>query len=543
MSTTASTPSPAPAMGRSVGGGMTWMVVTTALTRVLTFAAQIVLGWKLSEGDFGLFAYATGIAGVLMVCRDAAMRELLVQRGPGGYRRLSGSAFWLAFAYNLAVFLIIAAIAAPVSYGMFGDRSLADILWLIALSLPIGTPVGILQAKMRLEMRFAAFSAQIATMSVIRQGVTILLALWGFGSMALAIPVVVAAVFDVITTYSVCRDEPWKRPARRKVWPAMLKNSRWLMLGNLAYVFMDFGPYLLMSQVMRGASLEADIIKAIIGLYFFAYQITAQIGILLASNVQMVLMPALTLLKDDAVRQRAAALRALHALMLLASLASLGLAAVITPLEHLIWRGKWSDAVPAIIVLGVFFPWRVTFGLSSAMLMAQGRSREYAISALIEGAGLALAAGAGAIFISGDNPGQAATIVAWCTGIWLLLARLISTAWAFRGCGVPLRSVAGALFPSWLIAIVSGAAGYFADRFTNIAPIVEQALGGQHPGWWAVSAAAAAEAAIAGLTCVVVFVVLSRLLIADHVRDAVSTAPGRLRGVASRLFLLGRESA
>jgi len=94
--------------------------------------------------------------------------------------------------------------------------------------------------------------------------------------------------------------------------------------------------------------------KEVVGLVQFATVTTAQVGVLLSYSFQDVLFPALVHVKIGRARLRDALLRALSAIMLVGTAASLGLAVVMEPLERFLWHGKWASAVPAIQGFGVF---------------------------------------------------------------------------------------------------------------------------------------------------------------------------------------------
>jgi len=555
-------------MHERVAGGMTWMVVAVTATKITTFVAQAILGWYLLPEHFALYATATTISGFMMICRDMGVREILIQTGRARYAELSGPCFWLAFAYNMGMAILMAAVAYPLAVYVFHDIELARMLWVMCVALPIGTLTSILQAKLRLEMRFAAFGGQIIVSSVIRQVSMVLLAVWGYGPMALAIPVVVAAVSESVGTYVVSRDWPWMRAPRFELWRGLVSRAKWFMLGSVAVVSLDFGPYLVLSPAL-GASHPQ------VGIYFFAFQLTAQIGVLLSFNSLQVLLPALVAMQHEPERMRQASLRALRSLMLVGSIASLGLASIIAPLEDLIWRGRWAESVEAVIIMGFFFPWRVTSGLCSSLLMAQNRTKAYAVLTMLEGVGLVVVTGlavslqpsqeafawwsnlaaacAGtpfAAFFDGvarwvaPSAGTsswwigASGLSIW-TGLWLLVSRLTVTYLVFRPTGAPTKDVMMAVFPSWLLAILAGAAGFAADEFSGIGPIVARLVGGNNPSSAiAVTAANLARILVAGGACSLCFALFTRLLIPEQLRETISALPARVRPLVNMVLRL-----
>lgn len=509
-------PQPAEALGARVGHGMAWIVFVTIANKGLTSIAQIVLGWKLDAADFSVFAVATGIAGFIMVCKEAGMRELVVQRGKDQYEQIAGPTFWLAFWYNVIVAAIIAALAYPLS-AYLNKPSFALVIIVLGIALPIGTTGGMLLSKVRIDLDFARGSKISFWSNLLRQLSCIAFAFAGMGSMALALPAVVAAAAESIMYGRTSKIKLWREPAKTEQWPALLRDSRWLMFASVANIAIDWAPFVVLMPLGLLSATQN-------GLFYFGYQITAQVGVMLGMSVLLVLMPALTRLNADPIRQGQAVMRSLRTLMLVASIASLGLAACMPALESLLWRGKWQDVVPATILLGIFFPWRITFGLTAALLMAQGRSKLYSMLTLFEGVGLTISCCVAALI----EP--TATSVALGAGLWLFISRAAICLWITKQLGLPRRKLAIAMSSSWCMAILAGAAGWAADHYTNLRALLPQhiPIGSDATKLMLTDAV---RLGLAGSVTALVFLVLARLFLHEALRDVVLVAPVRLRSI------------
>ena len=543
---------PSEAMGRTVGGGMSWMVVSTVLTRLATFLAQILLGLWLLPGDFALYATATTIAGFLMVCRDMATGHILVQQGAAAYERTRGAAFWLAVAYNVAVAGLTSVVAYPLAVGVYHNEALAPMLIVMAWALPLGAVGNVLYAKLRLYMRFKAFGVQMALSGFLRQVSMVVLAKLGFGPMSFAWPILVCTLFDLVSLVIMSREAPWMYPPQLDQWKGLARRALWLMVNSLANFAMDFGPFLVLPPILiatlRAADPDSDFNKAaydITGWYFFAYQITAQIGVMIAFNAAIVLVPALQRLHGEPDRQRDAALRSLRTLMLAGSIASLGLACVMEPLEHLLWNGKFAPSVAAVLVFGMFYPWRITFGLCTSILMAQGAFRRLAILSAFECLGLMAAAAAAGVW------SPTTTGIAWWTGGWVLFSRLVATWYVFHKMGGGWARTLGAVFPAWGVALAAFAVALLADARLGVRThllgsewlgrLVAAQAGEPHRDLWVSRIADLARILITGSVCVATFGVLARVLLADDLRDMLRVAPHRLRGPLVKLLRLPHD--
>ena len=521
-------------MGKAVGRGMSWMLLATVISKVATSVAQVLLGWWLLPEHFRNFAMATTIAGFLMLAKDGGIPNFLNKKGSGEYEDLKGPSFWMCWVYNLGAAVLMAVAAYPLAI-WYEDPKLAPMLWVMALSLPLGTPAAMLQAKLRLDLRFKAIGMLMAMSIILRQVLTIVFAKMGMQEMSLAAPVVFTAIFDSVAAWWVCNDRPWKKRSETSRWRGIFSETKWLINGTVASFALDWGPYVVLGKLLS---------HNMMGYYFFAYQITAQVGMLLAFNLQMVLMPVLAKLNEQRERQGLAFVRVLRGLTLVGSFLCMGIASVMHPLEHLLWRGKWADAVGAVIVFGIFYPWRVGFAVTCAAMMAQGRFKYYSMTAWFEGLALMVAAAIGAWMDA------TATSVAWWTGVCVMVTRLMVTAAVFRHSGISLKLLPGAVFPGWLVSVAGGCVAWWVLSLVDplmggwvqqVLPI-EGALMSKLPEAIRASAQVTvvdlARCMVAGCTFVAAFAVFTRVLLAGDLREAVTMAPARVRGLVAKVLML-----
>lgn len=512
-------PARAPALAHHAGRGMSWIVLSSGVGKIATLAAQIALGNLLTAEDFGLFAAANGVASILSVVRDGGAVNILISRGREAYPSSSGPVFWMGLAL-LSVSAVVMALAAyPIAHG-YDKPGMFPLLLLIALSTPLMMPGAVLGAKMRLDLQFGAFSKQQGLSAVMRQALQVALAFLGFKASSMVLPMIATPLWDWAMAYAFTRDAPWRRAAHLEMWPPMLKASGWMILGVLGNLLLDWGPYAIMGALMTQAE---------VGVFYFAFQTTAQLGVFLAYGMQQVLFPVLTQLKDDPERFRLSALRSLDAIMLVGSVACITLALGIDPLEKLLWNGKWDKAVLAVMILGGFYVWRVSFGLTTAVMQALGRFREYAILTWIEGLCLCAATVAGCLL----QTRGVSELAVW-TGASLFATRCAGTFYVMRIIGCRYGEILTAVFPAWFLALISGVGVLVVENKLGVhdlilAPLERFGRPGEMVGY----------ALEAGLLCGVgglVYLALVRVLIPGPLKDAVSVAPARLRAPVAKLL-------
>ncbi|QOJ00174.1 MAG: oligosaccharide flippase family protein [Phycisphaeraceae bacterium] len=539
----------------TAGLGAFWMMLATVLAKGTTFASQILLGLILVPEHFSLFSMAAASTKLLSICQDAGIKDLLVQRGKDHYPALSGRVFWFAAVFNLWAAAFVALLAPLVA--LYYDRpEVRDMIWVLVLAFPLGTPGAVLSTKIRLDLRFRASSWVMMVSAIVRQGGQVCLAFAGAGAMSFVWPAVAAAAAESLMCWRLTRDEPWRRPAELKSWRTTLRETRYLILGSMANLLLDQGPYLVLQPALRAlggmTTAAADTIQ---GYVYWAFQMTAQIGVLLSYNMQLVLMPIFQRLKDEPDRLRAAALRSLSGLMLLGSIACVMFGALMDPVEKFVFSGKWGDASSAILIYGLFFPFRIMYGLATALQIATGRTREYFATTLIQGlvfTASALLAGAFA---------TSASHAAWWTGGALAIIMILVTLYVLKGAGLHRRSVAWVMIRPWALAVAAGALALAADHLLGFHHILTYRQGPE--GDWApvftarhsqqasditdlITALGMSDAwaartlqSVRFLTIAAVgsasFLILARYFLPDMLREAIRVAPARFAPAISRI--------
>lgn len=516
---------PHAALGAVVGSGMAWMVGITILNKLVTFVAQVVLGWRLTPEDYDAFNTAMAVAALVYVCREAGMREYLAQKRPEEHEREFGSAFWLALGYNLVLGLVVCGLALPLSRWLGSDQY-APMLWVLAGAFVLGTAGELLFNKLRVELRFGVYSRQLGWLNLVRQGSIIGFAMGGAGALSMAWGALVSSVTQWAMGWWATRDNVLARKPEPARWPGLLKQTRWLMLAALANTLMDWGPFAVLRPVLRIAREQA-------GLFAFGFNIIAQVGVLLGATVTVVLVPALSRFAHDRERMAGAVGRCLRTVMLVGSAVTLGLCAVMEPLENLLWHGRWSAAVPAIMVLGAFYVWRVTFGVTSAVLMAMGRFRAYAILTLVEGLGVTLATACAALVR------EDATSIALGAGLWLLVSRMAVLVWLMRGLGVGAQRTLGMCVPVWLLSVACAALAWYVERSLPTRELlVERWALVEASGTLSITIVSLVRCALAGGVFCLLFAGAVRLLQREALEDMASVAPVRVRPLLRRAMLL-----
>lgn len=489
------------ALAPTVFRGSSWVAMGAILSRGIGLAAQILLGLLLSDRDFGVYAIAIGVSSVLTVLRDGGARQLLISR-PAQHASLLAPVFWIAVTFACATAVLLAA-TAPLAAG--ADSSVATLLLIIALAQPLSVPGSILSARLQIDLRFGPLTAIQSTLAFVRFGGAVFLAWRGYGPLSFVLPLIPMAFIEWAWAWALTRDQPWFARPRVRQWRSLLRVSAWAVAGSAGIAAINSGV-----PVVLGVLVPAGVV----GLYFFAQQLVAQIGIVLGASLAQVLFPAFTRMLDDPARKRRAVLRSLRQAMLLASPLCAGMAAVIIPFESLVWGGKWAAAAESVIVMALVYPINVASAIPVAVQQARADFRAWGIG--VNAVAVVTFMGAAGAAISRPEP----LPIAAASSLALALASILYTAWALRPLSIGLKDVLGAVAPAWVMAACAAILAIIIDTWVmNHWPALVRCL-------------------LAGSIFTLGFAALVRLVVVDQVIESVGLLPAPMRRLAAGLLRL-----
>lgn len=423
--------------GRIARGGL-WLIGSAVATRVISFAVQIALGWLLVDEDFGTYAIAISIGALASILRDGGARQILIERG-WRQREYVGPAFWLGGALNgLAAGTL--ALSGPFFERVYGEPTLSLMLLLIASGLVLGTPSAVFRSKLSYDLRMRELATLRFLSAIVRYGGIITLALAGYGPLSFVLPVPLIAIAEGVLGYLYTREKPWKMSPRFDLWRETILKMRWVVLGVGAMGIFNMGPHMAVGLAVP---------TAVLGVYFFAYQIVLQIGAILSANINDVLFPSFVHIQSDRPRLTDGALKSLRVSSLMAVFACVALAAAILPLELLLWGGKWRPSVLPVQILALAYPLTVTLAVGLATQQAKGNFRAWGLSLLGLAAGSVFAHFLGAVLTG------SATGIALVGGVGGAAMSVLYLGWMFRSLGVSPTAVMAAAVHPWLIGMVA----------------------------------------------------------------------------------------
>jgi len=376
------------ALGRRTASGMLWLVAQTLVTKPLTLIQQIVLSWLLVPEDFGLFGLAMTVLALLNFADRAGLREVLIQRHDR-FHRWATPVFWMSLTLGLGSGALMAA-AAPLAAAAYDSPNLAPVVILMALMPLLQSLESVPIVRLQSDMRFSVVAKIGVAAMVVQVIVAIALGWAGTGAYALVFSRVAMTGFRSGMFWAIARPTVQMRLRLRR-WRLLLGDSARMSGGRIGRTICNQGDYMMLGAFHS---------EAVVGLYFWGFNLSTQTIQLFTRNLTVTLLPALSKLKDEPARQMRAFVRGGTLVGLVGVPVCLMEAAVAEPLVYMIFDRRWYPAIPTLQLLCVGMAVRLIAGPASTFLMARGRFGTYMRLSLLEGAGIigasAIAANLGA---------------------------------------------------------------------------------------------------------------------------------------------------
>lgn len=369
MPTSASTSPPPPeaalpireTFGNRSVMGIAWLSLQTIGAKGVVLIGQIILAWLLSPEDFGLIGLAYTVSALVGTLNNFGIEQVLVHRHLR-FDRWASSAFWMSLTMGMGAAAIMA-VAAPFASRMYGEPRLTGLLLVLAIAAPLGNLVIVPKAKVQTQLRFRFMAGSGFIQTVATMGLTVLFAVLGFDAYSFVLPMPIVAI-GMAGWYWWSAPSPVHARLQWRRWKFLFGDSALLFIIGLLWTVTSQGDYFIL-----GLFYSAEIV----GIYYFAFNLSLQSVGLFMDNLRNVLFPILSKLNDDPPRQVAAFMRSTRVLTLVTVPACLLQAAVAAPVIDLLFGARWQDSIPVLRILSVAMALRVVGDTGGSLLTAQGR--------------------------------------------------------------------------------------------------------------------------------------------------------------------------
>jgi len=350
-----------PSLRHRTFSGLIWIVIQTLASKALTVVTQTALAFFLAKSVFGEVALVYLAASFVSVLQNSGLREILVQRQLR-FNQWVTPAFWMALVIGIAGCILTIG-AAPIAALVFQDRGLILPIMVVAAAVPFDTVGMIPLARLQVGLRFKALAILGSFSQLITTALSIFLAWRGFGIYSFVIPRPIGSIVQMALYWAFSGVELRPKP-RLSRCRFLFGNSALMMATTFFSVVIAQGDYLMLG--LFGS-------KAALGVYFFAFGLSAQSLQVVSGNLTNVLFPALSHLDSDRKRQTLGCIRACRLLAYVGVLLCFLQAALAGPLLTLIYRGKWDDAIPVFEILSLGMAMIIASPPASSLILAQGR--------------------------------------------------------------------------------------------------------------------------------------------------------------------------
>jgi O-antigen/teichoic acid export membrane protein len=353
-----------PGYGQAAVGGSAWAILQVLVSKFVSLIGSVIVSWILVPSDIGLAALAFATLSIPILLSPSLLSDILIQRKDEA-RELARAATRLAW-WSGAIGAIVASAVAPIIAYLYKEPALLLLMPLATLR-HLASSGGIAAlSRLRLDLRFRDIARVGNVAVVVANASSIGLALLGLGPASIILGQVLANITSAIGHNRLSRatDGGDARRWRELVRPYLaLSCAQWI-----------HGLSVVAGTLCLGLVVTTDVV----GLFSFAFALSAQVNTILAYNIGIVLQPIFSHLQDNPARQTQGFIRACSIMAAIATPVSLAQAAVATPLLRCVYADQWMPAAPALAILSVAQLLGFAAGPTNAILKAQGRFRTLA---------------------------------------------------------------------------------------------------------------------------------------------------------------------
>ena len=331
-----------PEIGQAVARGATAMVGVTMMTKLLASIGQLVIAVFVVDEEFGRWALALSLAEMFGLVNKLGLREILVHRQKNIDDWIS-SAFWAAALGGVMTLAIIGVIA-PFAPGMFDSApEFAALLAVAGIGVASAGFSDVSQAKLAVDFRFGVIAKITAAEGIVRIAAQIVLSVLGMGAMGLVLARSVTWVAQAVAFGVAARPKIKSRPELH-LWKRGFSDLSNIFLIRIAEVVIRRGDVILLGLFAS---------DAIVGVYYFAFGLSTQVGMLLAQSLTGALSAGLSKLQDDVARLRKAFLSVVRLITFIGVPLLVAQAAACGPLLRFLYEDKWAGAIVPLQILSL----------------------------------------------------------------------------------------------------------------------------------------------------------------------------------------------
>lgn len=348
-----------------------WSFANTAIGKFGTLLISIVIARVLGPDDFGTYAVALVALAAVLSFNELGV-SLAIVRWQEDPRRMAPTVATISVVASL-LFFAVALVLTPAFTTMMGDPAATDVVSVMLLCVPLNglaaAPAALLQREFMQGKRTIADQVNIW----LGAGLSVILALLGWGAMSLSIARVVAStVFTVMLI--LFSPAPYRFGWDRELVGPLLRFGLPLAGSSIIVFAVAYA-----DQVVVGSMLGAQAL----GFYLLAFNLASWPVSMLSQPVRAVAPAAFARIQHDSRLMDGNFRAAFRLLLAVAFPACAFLAGAAVPIVIFVYGDAWAPAALALQWLALQAAFRIVFELAYDFLAVKRRSTTLMVIQLV----------------------------------------------------------------------------------------------------------------------------------------------------------------
>ncbi len=335
-------------LGKKIRSGVFWVALASVSTRALGIVTRLVLAMLLTREAFGIVAGANLYVDALQLVREAGFGSALIyfrSRHPEEEEQAEYTTFWFVLGMALILYaltLVAAPLAVP--FARHPNPLIAPVLRVLGLNLILGAFARVPMIRLAKQLDFKRRAIPDVVPNVVNVGVSLPLAVLGWGVWSLVYGRLAATLARVALAWWVTGWRP-----------------RWVFVPRLARTLFAYGKHIVGSQLLILGITNIDDVFVIRllgwdpeGVYDNAYRLSNLPATQVTGVVNQVMFPALARVREDLQVFRHVYFQALRYVALVSVPIAGGTVLFAPDVVALIGAQKWHDMIVPMQLLAVY---------------------------------------------------------------------------------------------------------------------------------------------------------------------------------------------
>lgn len=341
--------------------GVFWTATGAWGRQLMVFVVFAILARVLEPEDFGLVALAAVFVGFTHVIAEEGLVDALVQRKNLETAHLD-TAFWISIAFAVLMTAILIALAWPIAL-LLGHESLAPVLMVLSLGIPIGSSSLVHRALLTRDMAFKSLALRSLAAICVGSVFGVSAALLGFGVWSLVAQNLAGQLTGTLVLWRVT---DW-RPSFQ------VSKTHFRDLFNFGRHVVGFRLLIYFSRRADELLIGVFLGPAALGFYTIGSRMVRMLIQMTSSLIDRVSFPLYSRLQENQQRLRRAYYKSISFAALIAYPTFLSIFVLTPQIVAVLFGPKWSDSVAVMQVLAIFGVNQVLTYLNGTTVKALGK--------------------------------------------------------------------------------------------------------------------------------------------------------------------------